>query len=306
MKNTCNGLNSRIAMHTSEYMISPLSVKNLTNLIAAGKFEVKSLSPNIPAYDLYLGSHLKPVLEEGIGSTNNLHPFEFYQRLSISRLNPKSPNFELEHLVVDVDIPSSLYRVLKLSKPDTENEYLAYNYKNSITDLPSFHPVSERIISNGTFTTVNATQRHMFIPKLNIGIANMHQFINSYDQEPFVKIYQNTSPYWRTAIAAGPPTVLPADQDAFLKTLNEPWDSKKKLPINHQVIMRTASFGHGRQALDMCVREDGYVMDGKWVSEGVDEDLWIPFAIMVSWKQRMYEYSLKEEGSLDSEKKGSV
>ncbi|KAH8786210.1 hypothetical protein BGZ57DRAFT_818243 [Hyaloscypha finlandica] len=277
MKSTCNGFNTRVAMYTT------------------GKYEVKSLSPNIPSYDMYLGSHLKPILKQGAKSNANAtHHFEFYQRLSISRPNPASPDDESQHLAIDVDIPNSLYRIMKLNKSDTVNEYLAYNYKDSATNLPTFHPVSEALISVGSFTAVSATQKHMFIPGLNIGIANMHQFIHDYDQEPFVKIYQNLSPYWRTSIAGGPPTLLPAEQDLFRKTLNEPWDSKNGVPLDHQLIMRTASFGHGRQRLDMCIQEDG---GEKGVSVGVYKDMWVPFAIMASWKQRMYEQSLKEEES---------
>jgi len=244
---------------------------------------------------MYLGSHLKPVLKQGAKSNANAtHHFEFYQRLSISRPNPASPDDESQHLAIDVDIPNSLYRIMKLNKSDTVNEYLAYNYKDSATNLPTFHPVSEALISVGSFTAVSATQKHMFIPGLNIGIANMHQFIHDYDQEPFVKIYQNLSPYWRTSIAGGPPTLLPAEQDLFRKTLNEPWDSKNGVPLDHQLIMRTASFGHGRQRLDMCIQEDG---GEKGVTVGVYKDMWVPFAIMASWKQRMYEQSLKEEES---------
>jgi hypothetical protein len=297
MKSTCNGFNTRVAMYTCEYCTHPSPVKYLTNAVLAGKFDVKSLSSNIPAYDMYLGSHLKPVLKPvlGPGVKNNakaINHFEFYQRLSISRTIPTSPDDEFQHLAIDVDIPNNLYRILKLNTSDTENEYLAYNYKDSATELPTFHPVSEALISVGSFTAVSATQKHMFIPELNIGIANMHQFIHDYDQEPFVKIYQNLSPYWRTSIAGGPPTLLPAEQDSFRKTLNEPWDSKNPVPLDHQLIMRTASFGHGRQRLDMCVQEDG---GEEGVSVGVYEDLWVPFAIMATFKQRMYEQSLGAE-----------
>ncbi|KAE9374986.1 hypothetical protein N431DRAFT_533975 [Stipitochalara longipes BDJ] len=288
MKHSCDGLDARVAMYTD------------------GKFEVKSLSTNVPTYDMYLGSHLKPVLEAGVGNnTNVMHPFEAYQRLSISRPVTSSPSTGLEHIAIDVDIAHRLYRILHLNTSDIENQYLAsnYKYKSSLTSLPTFHPVSETLISNGTFTQVNATREYMLIPELNIGISNMHGFINDYDQEPFVKIYQNLAPLSLSSPASEyPPTPELAQKKAFKATLNQLWDSKKKVNQYQEVIMRTASFGHGRQRLDVCVKEDGDVRDGKEVSVGVYEDLWVPFAILASYKQRMYEIG---EGSGKDRLKGS-
>ncbi len=57
----------------------------------------------------------------------------------------------------------------------------------------------------------------------------------------------------------------------------------------HEVVMRTASFGHGRRRLDVCVREDEEVREGELRSVGVYEDLWVPFAVLASYRQRMYE-----------------
>lgn len=131
----------------------------------------------------------------------------------------------------------------------------------------------------------------MLVPELNIGIANMYQFVNDYYQEPFIKVYENLSPYWRMDAPGENPTPLLAETERFRTTLNEPWDSKKIISPDHEVIMRTASFGHGRQRLDMCVKEDEVEMDGKWVSEGVHEEVWVPFAIMAAYKQRNYEMS---------------
>ncbi|PMD29127.1 hypothetical protein L207DRAFT_574416 [Hyaloscypha variabilis F] len=269
MKDTCNGLDTRIAMYTS------------------GRFEVKSLFSNVPTYEMYLGSQLKPVLEPGVGNnTNAIHPFETFQRLSISRPSSSSPNSELEHIAIDIDIPHHLYRIMHLNTSDIENAYLATYYKHisSLTTLPTFHPISETLISNGTFTPVNATEKHMLIPELNIGISNMHDFISDYAQEPFVKIYQNLAPYSRS-----PPIASLSEKEAFHATLSEDWDSRKMPNWEHEVVMRTASFGHGRQRLDVCVREDEEVREGGLRSLGVYEDLWIPFAVLASYRQRMYE-----------------
>jgi hypothetical protein len=247
----------------------------------------------MPPYNMYLGSHLEPVLVPGVGNnTNTTNPFEYYQRLSITRPDSvfDSSN-ELEHIAIDIDIPSRLYRVLHLNATDTENEYLAHGYKNSLGPLSTFHPLSSILISNGTFTPVTARNKNMLIPELSIGIANMHGFITDNEQRPFAKIFQNLSPYWRTETLGASPTLLPVEMEKFTRTLNEPWDSKKQVNKDHEIIMRTASFGLGRKRLDMCVKEDMYLREGKEVSVGVFEELWVPFAIMASYRERMFELS---------------
>ena len=64
---------------------------------------------------------------------------------------------------------------------------------------------------------------------------------------------------------------------------------RKKLPVDHEIVMRTASFGHGRQRLDMCIKEDTDFKKDIEVSKGVSEEFWVPFAIMVAYRERMYE-----------------
>ena len=183
----------------------------------------------------------------------------------------------MEHLAIDIDIPHHLYRVLHLNATDLENAYLAYGYKykSSLTSIPTFHPLSETLITNGTFSSVSDKEKHMLLPVINMGIADMHGFIMDYEQEPFVKVYQNHSP-------------SSSSLDSFNTTLAQPWDSKKKVNEEHEVVMRTASFGHGRQRLDVCVREQRDA--SRWREPvGVDERLWVPFAVLAAYRQRMEE-----------------
>jgi hypothetical protein len=120
----------------------------------------------------------------------------------------------------------------------------------------------------------------------------MYSFIHGGEEEkPFIKVFQNLSPYWRTEKPGSSPTLLPAEMKTFSQTLNEPWDSQKRLNKDHQIIMRTASFGHGKQRLDMCVKEGMDLREGKEVSIGVFEEFWVPFAIMAAYRERMYEKS---------------
>jgi len=260
------------------------------------KFTVRSLSPNIAPYDMYLASHLDPVLVPGIGNTTNTtNPFEYYQRLSINRPSPPPLSRDYEHIAIDIDIPSRLYRILHLNGSNAENEYMALGFKSSLTSLPTFHPLKETIISNGSFSKLTKEDKHMLIPELNIGIANMYSFIyGSAEQKPFIKIYQNQSPYWHSFAPGARPLLFPMDISLFNKTLNEPWDSTKKLSIDHKLVMRTASFGHGRQRLDMCLKEDTDFKKDIEVSKGVSEEFWVPFAIMVAYRERMYEMEGRE------------
>jgi hypothetical protein len=240
---------------------------------------------------MYLASHLNPVLVPGTGNnTNTTNPFEYYQRLSIDRPSPPPLSRDYEHIAIDIDIPSRLYRILHLNASNAENEYMALGHKSSLTSLLTFHPLEESIVSNGTFSKVTKEDKHMLIPELNIGIANMYSFIyDSIEQKSFIKIYQNQSPYWRSSAPGAPTSLFPTDISLFNKTLNEPWDSKKRPPVDHKVVMRTASFGHGRQRLDMCIKEDTDFKKGIEVSTGVSEKFWVPFAIMVAHRERMSE-----------------
>ncbi len=240
---------------------------------------------------MYLASHLDPVLVPGTGNTTNTtNPFEYYQRLSISRPSPPPLSRDYEHIAIDIDIPSRLYRLLHLNASNAENEYMALGYKSSLTSLPTFHSLQEAIISNGSFSEVTEKDKHMLIPELNIGIANMYFFIyGGPEQKPFIKIYQNQSPYWCTSAPGAPTSLLPMDIIPFNKTLNEPWDSKKNMPKDHQLVMRTASFGLRRQGLGMCMKEDTEFKKGIKVSKGILEEFWVPFEIMVAHWERMWE-----------------
>jgi hypothetical protein len=220
--------------------------------------------------------------------TSSSRPFDYYQRLSVERdsweayLNRNIPG--KEYFAIDVDIRHQVYRVMHLNTSDTENEFLAHGYKTIPLYLPTFHPLSEEIVSNGTFTKTNSTYKHMHIQPLNIAIANMYDFVNSCEQEPFIKVYQNMDSFWGESESR---------DRKFQAILNEPWDTKKVMPEEYELVMRTASFGHGRQRLDMCIQEEFGEDDGKLVSAGVFEDMFVPFAIMAASRRRAYETNSK-------------
>jgi len=251
--------------------------------IPTAKFKVHSLSPYVSSYNMYLGSHLKPVIVPIVNGTRLLKPYEYYERLSVERdildFSPQNTT-EKEFFAIDVDLRYQIYRMIRLDQQDVENQFIAQGYKDSMTSVPSFQPHTGEIIDKGTFTKPNSTYKHMHIPDLNIAIANMYGFVNDCEQEPFVKVYQNMNDeVWGTS----------EHDEKFTATLNEPWDSKKSVPMEHNLVMRTASFGHGRQGLDMCMQEELIEDSGSFLEAGVYEDMFVPFAIMAAYRKRAYE-----------------
>jgi hypothetical protein len=300
MKNSCNGLNTRVIMDRCKCCVylTPLhrrcmliylpvdSSGKLLSATPATKFKVHSLSSNVSSYNMYLGSHLKPALKPATVPTNETRsykPYEYYERLSIEReaVDPSLPNItEKEILAIDVDLRYRIYRMALLDQRDVENEFIAHGYKSSISFVPFFQPLTGELINNGTFTKPNSTYKHMHIPNINIAVANMYDFIDDCEQEPFIKVYQNMNSQVRGTSE---------HDEKFTATLNEPWDSKKALPMEHNLVMRTASFGHGRQRLDMCMQEELVRDSGRFFEAGVYEDMFVPFAIMAAYRKRAYE-----------------
>jgi hypothetical protein len=217
-------------------------------------------------------------------TTDQSSPFQYYQRLSIERsVEETHPHLNIpgdEYIAVDIDLQNQLYRVMHLNSTDVENEFLADGYKKSPSNLPTFEPLLEDLIATGTFSKPTSNYKHMHIPKLNIAIANMYDFVDSCEQEPFIRVYQNLDTYWDES---------ENETKRFAATLNKQWDTKTAAPQEHELIMRTASFGHGRQRLDMCILEEMGEDDGKLVSTGVYEHMFVPFAIIAASRRRAYE-----------------
>lgn len=95
--------------------------------------------------------------------------------------------------------------------------------------------------------------------------------------EPFVRVFRI------------PPT---ATEEDMRKVMDAKWTDKN----DDSVLMRTASFGHGRQRLDMCLRE-GILGVGPFgadlIEETISANLLVPLAIMSSFRKRAYETRLK-------------
>lgn len=114
----------------------------------------------------------------------------------------------------------------------------------------------------------------MVIPELELYITNMYDFVSEFEQEPFLRVFNGHD----------------KKNKALLDMISTQWKGERQ----DGVVMRTASFGHGRQRLDMCIQEgevDG--LDGRMVS-GINEDLLVPFAIIQAYRLRYGQTGLRD------------
>ena len=213
------------------------------------KFHIGSRSSG-DYHTAYLAFHMVP-------RYHSVAPFQQYYRLSGLR----SKNFQ--HMAIDIDLGRAAWRVLSLNNQDPVNAFLAGRYESEDEynrNVPEFEPVSQNDIRNGTFSEVSPILKHMDVPELDLRIANMYDFINSYEQEPFLRVFR----MWNSI----------SENTSIADTL---WSSED----DEHIVMRTASFGHGRQRLDMCIKEED---DGT-----MEDDLYVPMAIIAAHRLRLWE-----------------
>jgi hypothetical protein len=229
----------------------------------AMKFDIRSLAASDKDQTFYLSSRIEPA------SDNAAAPFQQYYRLSGSTENTT-------HMAVDVDLENKTWRAIKRNQSDEVNRFLAGQYDKGSRKVPPFSgAVLEVLVRNGTFSDVTRADKHMDISGLDLRIANMADFIDSCDHEPFLRVY-------RTA-------------DKSEKEKEKIGDKLWSKKYDEDIVMRTASFGHGRQRLDMCVKEDSRVNDAARTpgrNDMVDE-LYVPMAIITAYRLRLWEQSTR-------------
>lgn len=141
---------------------------------------------------------------------------------------------------------------------------------NTQTEIPT-------LIQNGTFSLVNKDNKHLFIPELGIAMAKYCGFRDSYEQQPFLRIFDINS----------------LNQSSVDTMLNSEWSPTQD---EDRIIMRTASFGHGRQRLDMCIREESAFASQKprvGSVHGLNEIMFVTLAIVQAFRV---------QGTFDEEK----
>ena len=269
MKNSCDGFSTRIEMDACRHPLpSPLrylfkllipildkSYNNLDSIKPATEFNVHSILPyGSPDYKMYLASHFQP-------SVGQYVPFEYYYRLS-GNMDPD------RSIAIDVDLDAHVWRIIHLNDTDEANKWLGTepdgSSNTSTQTLPDLFPILEEITQSGTFSD----GPHGIIPELELAIQNLDSFVDSCFQEPFLRVFDTT-------------------YDNPEDLMQKKWDNKK----DSKVLMRTASFGHGRQRLDMCMMERSFTDN---IDSTVEEGLFVPFAIISAMRLRAWEKDLRD------------
>lgn len=224
------------------------------------KLNIRSLSHTNENVTFYLASRLQPV-------SYSTAPFQFYYRLSVTTNT---------HKAVDVDLHNRLWRVSLLSNPDDANQFMASQFDKEYQKVPPFYLIEESPVQNGTFSDVSSTAKHMDIPELDLRMANMYDFLDSCDQEPFLRVYRTAN----------------KTEQAKEKISSELWSSKD----DKDIVMRTASFGHGRQRLDLCVKEEKISQPSgqEAAVKTMDDELLVPMAILTAHRLRLWEKDVRD------------
>ncbi len=253
-------------------------------MILGSRFTAKSLVLNSPLRHFYLAEHANPT------DGNSKEPFQYYQRLSGST----SQHFSI---AIDVDIAHQQWRLFSLNGTDAANQWLSYDSKQrefgQLPKVRSFPKPAEELLAAGEFTPVNATERIMLLPELDLAILGMWGFLHKFEQEPFLRVV-NITDYTEAM-----------HHDKKLRIVEDGWTWTP----HPREILRTASFGHGRQDLTVCVRENSHVLDPsdvqaenreKSVGAPPRQDIWgiqtyqlVPFAIISSYRQRIKETGVR-------------
>jgi hypothetical protein len=124
------------------------------------------------------------------------------------------------------------------------------------------------LIQYGTFSLVNKENKHLFITELDVAMAKYWDFRDSFEQQPFLRIFDINN----------------LNQSVIDTMPDSEWSLTRD---GSRIIMRTASFGHGRKRLDMCVREESAFASQKprvWTVHGLHEMMFVPLAIVQAFR----------------------
>ncbi|KAH7393634.1 hypothetical protein BKA64DRAFT_644370 [Cadophora sp. MPI-SDFR-AT-0126] len=250
MKDSCSGLNVRASMDGAWGRLAGRP---------ATRFVVRELgTPESTDDEYYLSARVAP--------TSNISDdsFQYFHRLSYV-------GYETIY-AVDVDIPNHQYRILNLDKEDTANRWLAYGSRQdsgfgTFQMKPILEEPQATSLRRGNFSAVDSAHQSVLIDDLNLVIIDLWGFIDNCNLEPFLRVFDVT------------------DKKRF-DLIPWEWTSKP----HSQEVMRTASFGYGRQRLDMCIRPAEYNATQSLgeVTDQVARQL-VPFAIIAAYRQRAFE-----------------
>jgi hypothetical protein len=140
------------------------------------------------------------------------------------------------------------------------------------------------IIATGSWSNTTAKEPHMKIPELGLLIPSMHYFRKNCYFEPFMKVF-NTSGL---------------TQEKIDKMAKRDWSSDSE----KEVVMRTASFGHGINKISVCARKEDYTVispEGEdIVRKGLGDNVVVPLGLMaVLRRQKLADHKSEYPCTMD-------
>ncbi|RAL60892.1 hypothetical protein DID88_010217 [Monilinia fructigena] len=167
---------------------------------------------------------------------------------------------------------------MELDGPDERTKWAAVGRKRDNAALPAFENVNQTVIYNGTIEQLGP---HLWIPDFMMLIQGIDDARQHCEIEPFIRVFD----------------VQGAPIEYYESLIQPKW--KWSPEWDEYLMMRTASFGFGRQRLDMCVRENNFrtfeFEEDKY--KGVSDISFVPLAIIASYRMRF-----SELGRLDCSK----
>ncbi|KAB8291786.1 hypothetical protein EYC80_006581 [Monilinia laxa] len=197
--------------------------------------------------------------------------YQYYHRFSGNTANTA-------HLAIDVDLENAIWRMMELDGPDERTKWAAVGRKRDNAALPAFENVNQTVIYNGTIEQLGP---HLWIPDFMMLIQGIDDARQHCEIEPFIRVFD----------------VQGAPIEYYESLIQPKWNWSPEW--DEYLMMRTASFGLGRQRLDMCVRENNFrtfeFEEDKY--KGVSDISFVPLAIIASYRMRF-----SEIGRLDCSK----
>jgi len=243
--------------------------------IAASTYTLRSLNASIENQTFYLA----PIITPQFGSKA---PYQYFHRFSGSTAN--TPNY-----AIDVDIDHGVWRELHFNGTDELTKWWASGRKK----YPSVHPIFDNINTNESATKLNGTfvtrNGHLWLPDFDLIIQGLEDSRNHAEIEPFIRVFDTQG--------------LPHSRTEKLLSPKWNWNNRR----DPSIVMRTASFGHGKQRLDMCVKENFYYSSSgaQQKLDGVSDGSIMPLAIIAAFRMRMDEMDALDAGKSFGVKKSS-
>lgn len=173
-----------------------------------------------------------------------------------------------EHLLIDFDLNKHKWRILA---PSTAPPSASTSGKNRHWDLAR----------NGTWTELydDAAGHHLRFPELELAIPNMYYFTQDCIYQPFMKVFRTDG----------------MSEGEVGEQSERKWGSGSEA----NVVMRTASFGHAMNDLEVCIRAGEYevVVEGKGgMRKGMGDEMVVPLGLVAVLRRQMREESVLSGG----------